>query len=229
MAKNGFKEDKKPTASQLERRLNNAVIHIDKTKDTQSIYFSDKGLRLTVNKEYAIIETGFHRHVFNSFTSFGISRPWMYVKRILEIALRLAETGDIKTDTGYSYQKMFEYLQEQEDKTQYNIAQYVDWWLFNIFSSLYEIGESQAETWLVFERFAHNLARQQVIYEEKENDVTDKQFFEKMVSLEREMVNDNVEQVIFRKLTDEEAVKKEVEAIQEQELNESAEVKDEGN
>ena len=59
-------EKKKETRDQLERRIRNAIVFIPKTKATQSIYFSDKGLRVIVDDSFAIIETGGHRHVFSS-------------------------------------------------------------------------------------------------------------------------------------------------------------------
>lgn len=220
-------ETKKPTRGQLEKRIERAVIHIDRTKDTISIFFSDKGLRLTVDDDYAIVETGFHRHIFTSFTSSGISRPWMYIKRFVTIALE-NEDG-IKTENGYSYQKLFNLLHEKEDKTHYNIAQFVDWWLFNIFAPLYEIGESQAETFLVYERFIHNLARQQVILDEKKEDVTNKQFVEKVTQLEKEMSANVAESVVFKKKTDEELMKEEINAIKEQELEETTQAGNEAN
>lgn len=220
MTKKGFKEEKKPTASQLERRLMNAVVHIDKTKDTQSIYFSDKGLRITVDKEYAIIETGFHRHIFTSFTSAGLSRPYLYTKRFLEAALE--HEKEIVTESGYSYERLFAVLKEDEkNKVKYNIAQYVDWWLFNIYAPLYSIGESEAETFLVYESFIHNLARQNVILEEKTDDMTNIQFLDKVQKMEKDFTANIDESVIFKKLTDEELVKSEIDAVQEQEADEA--------
>lgn len=220
MTKKGFKEEKKPTASQLERRLMNAVVHIDKTKDTQSIYFSDKGLRITVDKEYAIIETGFHRHIFTSFTSAGLSRPYLYTKRFLEAALE--HEKEIVTESGYSYERLFAVLKEdEENKVKYNIAQYVDWWLFNIYAPLYSIGESEAETFLVYESFIHNLARQNVILEEKTDDMTNIQFLDRVQKMEKDFTANIDESVIFKKLTDEELVKSEIEAVQEQEADEA--------
>ena len=220
MTKKGFKEEKKPTASQLERRLMNAVVHIDKTKDTQSIYFSDKGLRITVDKEYAIIETGFHRHIFTSFTSAGLSRPYLYTKRFLEAALE--HEKEIVTESGYSYERLFAVLKDdEENKVKYNIAQYVDWWLFNIYAPLYSIGESEAETFLVYESFIHNLARQNVILDEKTDDMTNIQFLDRVQKMEKDFTANIDESVIFKKLTDEELVKSKIEAVQEQEADEA--------
>ena len=56
-------EQKKPTKAQMARRLSNAIVLVEKTKDTQSVFFSDKGVRLTVTEDKAVIATGFHQHV----------------------------------------------------------------------------------------------------------------------------------------------------------------------
>ena len=221
MTKKGFKEEKKPTASQLERRLMNAVVHIDKTKDTQSIYFSDKGLRITVDKEYAIIETGFHRHIFTSFTSAGLSRPYLYTKRVVEIANENLDA--IKTDDGYSFQKLLDVLKEKEDHSDYNIVTYTDWWIFNCFQPLYSIGENEVESFLVYEMYLHNIARNAVLLSEKKEDMTNRQFFDAIIKNMQEFVEGMEEQIIFHKKTDEEMMKENIEAIQQEEQEQAME------
>ena len=168
-------EQKKPTNAQLQKRIANALIHIDRTKDTESIFFVDKGLRLTVNEDYAIIATGFHRHVFNNFTSSGISRPYLYTKRVIEIANE--NIVAVETEDGYSFAKLLEVLKAKEDKSEYNILTYYEWFVFNCFQPLYSIGESEVESFLVYEAYLHNIARQAVLLSEKKEDMTNKQFF----------------------------------------------------
>ena len=136
---------------------------------------------------------------------------------------------EIKTKSGYSYERLFAVLKAKDDQTQYNIAQYVDWWLFNIFAPLYEIGETEAETFFVYETFVRNLSRQNVILDEKTDGMTNHQFLKKVMDMENEMVSSIPETVIFKKISDEELVKQEVDAINEQEINESLEASNEGN
>ena len=59
-----MREQKKETKAQLERRIKQAVVFVEKDKDTKSVFFSDKGLRLTVTNDTAVVETGYHRHLF---------------------------------------------------------------------------------------------------------------------------------------------------------------------
>lgn len=205
-------EQKKPTNAQLQKRIANALIHIDKTKETESIFFSDKGLRLTTNEEYAIIATGFHRHVFNNFTSSGISRPYLYTKRVIEIANE--NLKDIEVDYGgYSFQRLLEVLKAKEDKSEYNIVTYYEWFVFNCFQPLYSIGESEVESFLVYEAYLHNIARQAVLLSEKKEDVTNKQFFNGVIKNMQDFIEGIDERVIFHKMSDEEMVKANIEAL----------------
>lgn len=225
---NNIMEQKKPTNAQLQKRITNALIHIDKTKNTESIFFSDKGLRLTVNEDYAIIETGFHRHVFNNFTSSGISRPYLYTKRVIEIANETAITKSIKDNGGYSFQRLLEVLKTKEDKSEYNIVTYYDWFVFNCFQPLYSIGESEVESFLVYETYLHNIARQAVLLSEKKEDMTNKQFFDEVIKNMQNFIEGVDERVIFHKMTDEEMAQANIEAIQEQEQEQAMEAQTNG-
>ena len=214
-------EQKKPTNAQLKKRIANALIHIDRTKDTESVFFSDKGLRLTINEDYAIIATGFHRHVFNNFTNAGISRPYLYTKRVIEIANE--NLKDIELNGEYSFQRLLEVLKAKEDKSDYNIVTYYDWFVFNCFQPLYSIGESEVESFLVYEAYLHNIARQAVLLSEKKEDITNKQFFDEVIKNMKNFIEGVDERVIFHKMTDEEMAQANIEAIQKQEQEQAME------
>ena len=215
-------EQKKLTNAQLQKRIANALIHIDKTKETESIFFSDKGLRLTVNEEYAIIATGFHRHVFDAFNSAqGVSRPYLYTKRVIEIANE--NLKDIEVDGGYSFQKLLDVLKTKEDKLEYNIVTYVSWWLLIIFSNLYSIGEREDETFLVYEAYLHYIARQAVLLSEKKEDVTNKMFFDYVIKNMQEFIEGVDERVIFHKMSDEELAQANIDALTQNEQEQAME------
>lgn len=207
-------EKKKPTNAQLQRRIDNALIHVDRTKDTEEMYFSDKGVRLVANTDFAMVETNYHTHVFRSFTSNGVSRPWLYVKRFIEIA----NTNDCLTEDGYSYAKLFSTLKEDKTKeTEYNIATYVDWWLLNIFTPLYTIGENDIEAFLVYEEYVHNISKNSIMLSEKTQDMTNKDFLNGVIATMKEIADDLNESVLFHKQTDEELMQENIEAISEME------------
>ena len=209
-------EQKKTTNAQLQKRIANALIHIDKTKDTQSIFFTDKGLRLTTNEDVAIIATGFHRHVFDAFNSAqGISRPYLYTKRVIEIANE--NLKDIEVDGGYSFQKLLEVLKAKEDKSEYNIVTYYEWWCSVIFDGLYSISEDEVGSWLVYFKYINILATNSILLEEHKEDVTNKQFVEQFISRIKEFTDNVDEHVLFHALSDEERMEQEIDAIKQTE------------
>lgn len=210
------KQSKKPTNAQLEKRLKCAILHIDKTRETKSIYFDDKCLRLTINEDWAIIATGAHQHVFRNITVAGVSRPYLYTKRFIEIALANDSTWkDEKGQVRRSYSKLFEIIKNKDDKTEYNMCWYIDLWLNNIFSPLYSIDETEIASFLVYEQYLHNIAKQQVLLGEHTEDMTNLQFVDALIDNEKKYLEGMKEAVIIHKKTDEEKTQEEIDALQE--------------
>jgi hypothetical protein len=145
----------------------------------------------------------------------------LYTKRIIEIANNNLDA--IKTESGYSYQRLVDVLKEKEDKSEYNIVVYYEWCLFNIFQPLYGIGETEVESFLVYEDYMHNIARNAILLSEKTEDMTNKQFIQKVVDNINEFTSNLEERVLFPKKTDEQVMQEEIEAIQEQEQNDAME------
>ena len=206
---------KKETKGDMERRIRNAIVLVPKDKDYQGVFFDDKGLKLEVTSDYAVITTGFHRHVFDNFTTQGVSRPYLYVRRFIEIAN--ANDCTVKDKHGNvtrSYGKLFSVLNAKENKEEYNVCWYIDLWLNNIFHPLYGIGETETESFLVYESYLHNIARNKVILSEKVNDITNKGFIDDVTKEMKLYVDGIDERVLFKKKTDEEAKKEIVDAMQ---------------
>ena len=214
-------EKKKPTKAQMERRIENAIVFVPKTKDTQSIFFSDKGVRLTVTDDKAVIATGYHQHVFESYNMSGMSRPYLYTRRIVELALENdCEQRDEKGNvTGYSYSSLLDTLNAKEDKAEYNIAYYYNWWLMNIFSSLYGIGETVSETFITYLDYVCVIAKNAIILSEKTEDMTNRAFLDKFIENVKEFTKDMTVGVIFPKKSDEEVMQENIEAVQNEETN----------
>ena len=216
------KKNTKLTNGQLLRRLKNAVVHIDKDKSYQSVYWSDKGLRLETTDEYCVISTGFHRHIFNAFNSAqGVSRPFLYTKRVIEIANE--NLKDIEVDGGYSFQRLIEVLKAKEDKSEYNIVTYYEWFLHNLFNPQFGIAEDEVSSFLVYEDYIHNIAKNSVLLSEHKEDVTNKQFVDSVIANIREFTDGLEESVLLHKKTDDELMKENVEAVQEQEQEQAME------
>lgn len=208
------RQQKKATKGDIERKMRSAIVFVPKDRETISVYFDDKGLRLTATEDFAIIATGAHQHVFNSITVAGVSRPYLYTKRFIEIALANDSTfKDEKGNMRRSYGRLIAILKEKEDKTEFNIAWYIDLWLNNIFTPLYSIDETEAASFVVYEQYLHNIARQQVILEEHKDDMTNTQFVEKLIENEKKYFEGMKENVIFKAKTDEQRTQEEIAAL----------------
>ena len=201
----------KPTNKQLQRRIEKSPLHLDLTKSTKSIFFSDKGVRLTIDDDYAIVAFGYSQTVFSNYNISGISRPWLYVKRVIEIADENAKA--MKTDTGYSFALLLATL---KDKAEYNIITYFDWWLTNLFSPQFSIGETDIESFLVFEDYIHNIARNTILLDQRNEDMTNQQFIDRLIGHIKEFTADVQESVILHKKTDEQIMSENIAAEQEQ-------------
>lgn len=208
--------EKRLTNGQLQRKIKNALVFVPKDKNYQVIFFDDKMLTLECTDDYCVISTGYHKHVFDAVNlsqGASFSRPYLYTKKIIEIAFN----NNCQTETGaFTYEHMLDILASKEDKSDYNIATYYHWWLFNIFQPLFTIGENEVETFLVYEQYLHNIARSKIILSEKTEDITNKQFIQDITENERKFIEGVDEMVVFHKITDEEMKSKEFEAIQEE-------------
>lgn len=216
---------KKLTARQMERRLEKAIIHVDRTKDTKEIYFDDKGLRLVVSEDYAVVATGYHRHVFNNFTASGVSRPYLYVQSFVDIALShkddiVAERAD--GSKGYSYGKLMAVLKEKGDENdkEYIICHYVDMWLFTIFQNLYTIGENVGEAFLVYLSYVCGLSRNMITLAEHKDGLTNKGFVAEFIEKVKELTEGIDERTIFEARTDEQMIEDNISAINDTEMEE---------
>ena len=205
------------TKSDLERRMRNAIVLVPKDKDYKGVYFDDKGLRLEITSDFAVVTTGFHRHVFTSFTSQGVSRPYLYVKRFIDMALgNDCTVKDTKGNITRSYARLMAVLDAKEDKSEFNVAWYVDLWLNNIFHPLFGIGETETESFLVYESYLHNIARNKVIMSEKIDDMTNIAFVHDVCEEEKKFVEGINQHIVFKKKTDEEKMQENVDAVNEQ-------------
>ena len=217
-------EKKKLTNAQLERRMNDAVVFVPRDKSCKEIYFDDKGLRLQVTDDYCVISTLAHRHVFDKIAGMGYSRSYLYAQRFVDIALANDCTVKDKNGNpvGHSYGLLMEVLKNKEDKTEFNIATYVDWWMFNIFQPLYSIDDNAAAQWLVYFNYMHNIAINAIILGERDADMTNTEFAEQYAKTMKEFVGGIEPNVILKKETKDEADAKEIKAIAEQETEQAA-------
>ena len=221
------KQEKKMTKGEMERRMNNAIVLVPKDKDTKSIWFDDKGVRLTYTMDYAVFSTISTSIVFNAILPNGFSMPYIYIKRFVEIALENdCQVKDDKGNVTHSYVKLMAMLKAKEDKTDFHIAWYVDLWFNNIMAPLYSISDTEVSSFMVYEQYVHNMARVQSSFEagESEESITNKRFVEMVANHLKDFVSDMEETVLFEKKSNEEKAQDEATAMGE--LNEEINGKD---
>ena len=81
-----------------------------------------------------------------------------------------------------------------------------------IFDGLYSIGESEIESFFVYFKYIGIIATNSILLDEHKENMTNKQFVEKFISLVKEDTGDIDERVLFKALTDEERMKQEIDA-----------------
>ena len=177
---------KKETKEQLYKRIANAPIHVNKTKSTKEVYFNDKLLRLTVDETegYAIVGTLNHKHLFNRLTPNGISKPYLYISRFVDIAIENdCIVRDDKGNLTRSYAKLMESLKNKEEQTDFTIATYVDWYLYSIFTPLYSISEDAIGNISVYLHYIHSLSLNGVLRSPHKDGLTSKQLIKEYMEL----------------------------------------------
>lgn len=102
-------KEKKPTRAQIESKVKNALVFVPRDKEYKEIYFSDRGLRLAITSDYAIVGRLSFQFVFNRVVPNGYSVNYIIIEKIIEMA---EEYGCItKNDEGeeiYSYWTLFD-------------------------------------------------------------------------------------------------------------------------
>ena len=84
-------EQKKPTKKQLEKKLNEATVFVDKAE--KSIYLTDIGVGIYITKFQTVLSTNFHRHVWENINSVGYSGVYRFLNAFVDICLN--NLGDI--------------------------------------------------------------------------------------------------------------------------------------
>lgn len=216
-------EKKKPTVKQMQNRLKNAILHIDRTKGTKQIFFDDRALRIVVNEDWACIGSGIYTCSFNAISPNGISIQYTFLKRFLEVALKNEDkfiTRDEKGDVLRSYALFLKTLEKayndgNDNENEYLWVWYVDKWIYNYECQLASLGESPAQSFATFEKYIHNIACNHVFLSEKTDDMTNQQYVAKVIEKMQEYMKGIKENIIFEKQTDEEKQKAEIVALQE--------------
>lgn len=218
IAKAGQKQAKKPTNAQLQRRIDNAVLHVDKTKDTRSVFFDDRGIRITVNEDCATLSNGMYTTIFQRYYFRGETNQYLSLKAMVECAEKHMDkivVKDKKGESHISYKMLDKIVNESQDEN-YSWFTIMSWYIFNIESDLALSAREEftnAVFYSIYEKYAHNVAAMKQFVEEHKDGMTTRGYF-KAISEELVKIADGMpDDMMFEAKSDEERAKEAVEAM----------------
>lgn len=218
------------TKEQLERRVKNALVFVPKDKSYSAVYLYDHGMRVEVTEDAAVISTNYHKHVFDRFTSAGISRPYIYSRKFVETVIKYKSYAT-DSEGNFILSKLLDYLESCEDdaakSSDYVFCMYYTWWSYNISSNLYSIGEEWVDSVILYLTFLANVGRDSILLSEKPDGMTAKDFIYSFIDKFNEFAapfleGEDSEMVLFEPKTDEQVAKETIESLLEQEFEQNA-------
>ena len=228
---NGFKEEKKPTAAQLERRLKNAILFMDKTKDTKEVFFDDRGMRVVVNEDMAFISNSVYTSIFHRVYSHGETNHYLCLKMLVELAEKYKDKIIIKDEKGNvyrSYGLLNKVVNEEKDEARTWLF-IMDRWLYNYETNITLAPREDFDNvtfFVTYEKFIHSVCCNKIIGGEHAEPMSNKDYIRAVANELLRVADEEQEQPMFIPLSDEEKAKREMEAIQEaateKEINEIA-------
>ena len=129
-------EQKKATRGELEKRIKNAQLIVDKGKNYKAFYFADRGIGIYICQDYVVSTTNFHQHVWNRIDAMGYNTTCLMLESLVDIANAHSEEIQDKNEKGevyYSLDKLK--LVETLTETEKIIIQMTEKWLYVINTS----------------------------------------------------------------------------------------------
>ena len=136
-------EQKKTTRAELEKRIKNAQLIIDKGKNYKAFYFADRGIGIYICQDYVVSTTNFHQHVWNRINSAGYNSVCLILESLVDIANTHAEEIQDKNEKGeiyYSLDKLR--ILDTLTETEKIIIQMVEKWLYLINDSIHSLSNN---------------------------------------------------------------------------------------
>ena len=129
-------EQKKATRGELEKRIKNAQLIVDKGKNYKAFYFADRGIGIYICQDYIVSTTNFHQHVWNRIDAMGYNTTCLMLESLVDIANTHSEEIQDKNEKGeiyYSLDKLR--LIDTLTDTERIIIQMTEKWLYVINTS----------------------------------------------------------------------------------------------
>lgn len=217
--KKGQKADKKPTNAQLQRRIDTAIIHMERTKDTKEVFFDDRNIRVVVNENMALLSNGVYCTTFQRYFFGGESNQYACLALLVECANKYDDkiiTQDKKGNKFRSFSLLSKVMQEENDKD-YTWILVLSWYIY-IFEANIALAPREDFTNAVFynlyEKYAHSAVSLEQYMKEHKDGMTNKEYFKAIADKLLAVANDMNEDKMFEPMSDEERMKKELEALQ---------------
>lgn len=132
-------EQKKNTRKEIQRRIDSALLFIEKPE--LSTNFSDIGVKISITKNEALVETLFHSHVWKRIKGNDFSQPYLYLEEFLKIVnehIHEIENKNPKGEIYYSFRKLTE-LPSLKDSEKY-IIDFVEKFIYVNNSDIFTVG-----------------------------------------------------------------------------------------
>ena len=221
-------EQKKPTNAQLQKRISRAIVHIDRTKDTKEVFFDDRGIRIVISDERAIISQLSFMMTFDEIVSGGYSRNYMVLNRMVEMVdeydcVVVNEKGEKSVSFWKLYDSVKNSTKEGHEADNGIITKFIIW--FGVMqSSMFMLSERTDFTFALGTQYAMNGIISGSISKFYEKDMTNKELLAE-IAKEFDTYRDSVKEefVVMKKETEEDRKQAIANAIQEQEQEQAME------
>lgn len=217
-------QEKKPTNAQLQKRLKNAVLHIDKTKAYRAVMFADRNIKIEIEEDVAIISRLSYRMCFEKVVASGYSRVYLILANVVDMAQRydcIRENEKIGKFT--SYWKLWDAVREKETQQgDLGVLTIFSVWFDVLQSTLFLCPEQADETFALNTIYVLNTYVHGVLAKPYDKDMTNKEL---MVEISNE-VNEYIAQmgdeyVVLRKETKEEQEQATADALAEEQMEQA--------
>jgi len=202
-------EQKKPTNAQLQKRLQKAVFHIDRNKETKEVYFNDRGLRIVISDGRALVSQLSFTMVFEEIVAGGYSRVYVALSHLCDMVNNYdCIVTDKNGNVSYSWKKLVAEVEKSKGETRnvdYVILMKFHLWFSLHQNSMFLLSEREDFTFALGAIFAMNTIISGVISKPYDKDMSNKELFDEIIAATKEY-RDNLkeEYKVLSKETEEE-------------------------
>lgn len=171
------------TIEELKEKVNNAHLIIEKGTEYNTVYFSDMGCGIYICKDFVVLSTNFHQHIWNLYTGSNYDMPSAFLCKLVDIAnSHIAEIEDKndRKELTYSFRKLKELTTLSEyEKT---IVIMCEMYIYVINSPLYAIGSSKLNISMLQLNWNIFLSKGDFFLNNKIKDITLNTFYNDFIS-----------------------------------------------